>query len=1072
MNKYFRYLKLFGREINCQKKVRNIGTAKLKLLCGSAEFKRSYSLKMDQQIHIVKSENDKRNYRWINLENGLQAILISDLLENEEEAEEAPWDDENERENEEDEEESQKEADMETDDEEEEEEGGEKKSAAALCISNGSFSDPPNIPGLAHFLEHMVFMGSKKYPQENKLDDFLGKHGGYTNAWTDCERTSFHFDVEQKYFHQALDIFAQFFIHPLLRQDSVDREIQAVDSEYQMSLPSDDERACMLYGSLAKEGHPMGKFFTGSIDSLKTIPQQNGIDVYGNLKEFEHKMYSAQFMTLAVQSKVSLDKLEKWVRDIFSEVPNNKLPKQSFDHLKDPFDMEKFGKLYYIDPVKDKHMLEIIWSFPSMLPHYRKKPLSYLDFFLGHEGEGSLLAYLKSRYFATEVESGHSYNGFELNTTATQFVVNLTLTDQGLDQFEEVLLAVFQYIHMLQAKGVQKRYFDEMKTIEETKFRFKEKGDPMDYVERVSENMQLFSPEDVLNGRDFLYEYDPELIAKCLANLRADNCCVFLSSKQLAEKCDKQDVKWTPVKYGVADIKPEWRKKWQDPPANQDLQMPKPNNSIATDFTMAEVEAELTTKHPIVLSENEHCTLYYKKDMKFKVPKAHVCVQLMSPVVNQSVKSYTLLKIFEAVMNHKLDAPAYPAILAGYDYSTRVDDTGIRFKVTGFNQKLPELFDLLLNAVFEYSCDDELFPFMRNKVKRDLFNAIIKPSELVRMLRFSVLDPNNKSAAEMYAEIDSLTNQDFQQILAEFRQNIKADILVVGNVTPKEAMWYKERLESKLNGKVEPSSVYKRRLYQIPKQWSFCQINSFNMEDANSVITVYLQSDPGDIRATVINELLDTRMQEPCFDVLRTQLQLGYSVYCQNLLTYGIMGMAIVVQFQAQKFSMHEVDNHIEDFLNKFKEILDKMTTEEFDTLVESLVATKQTEDTHLGEEVKRYWGECIEQNYVFDRLEKEVAILKTLTLDDLKDWYKQYLGENQRRISFQVLGNPEVEQADVSSPKEEMEPPHKKANTDKERCYRMIPVRDSSYQDHQCITDMHSFKSKLTLFDHHCITK
>lgn len=64
MNKYFRYLKLFGREINCQRKVRNIGTAKLKLLCGSAEFKRSYSLKMDQQIHIMKSENDKRNYRY------------------------------------------------------------------------------------------------------------------------------------------------------------------------------------------------------------------------------------------------------------------------------------------------------------------------------------------------------------------------------------------------------------------------------------------------------------------------------------------------------------------------------------------------------------------------------------------------------------------------------------------------------------------------------------------------------------------------------------------------------------------------------------------------------------------------------------------------------------------------------------------------------------------------------------------------------------------------------------------------------------------------------------------------
>lgn len=38
--------------------------------------------------------------------------------------------------------------------------------------------------------------------------------------------------------------------------------------EYQMSLPSDDERACMLYGSLAKEGHPMGKFFTGNLMSV------------------------------------------------------------------------------------------------------------------------------------------------------------------------------------------------------------------------------------------------------------------------------------------------------------------------------------------------------------------------------------------------------------------------------------------------------------------------------------------------------------------------------------------------------------------------------------------------------------------------------------------------------------------------------------------------------------------------------------------------------------------------------------------------------------------------------------
>lgn len=50
---------------------------------------------------------------------------------------------------------------------------GERMAAAALCVNIGSFSDPPDLPGLAHFLEHMVFMGSKKYPIENAFDEFL-----------------------------------------------------------------------------------------------------------------------------------------------------------------------------------------------------------------------------------------------------------------------------------------------------------------------------------------------------------------------------------------------------------------------------------------------------------------------------------------------------------------------------------------------------------------------------------------------------------------------------------------------------------------------------------------------------------------------------------------------------------------------------------------------------------------------------------------------------------------------------------------------------------------------------------
>lgn len=51
----------------------------------------------------------------------------------------------------------------------------------------------------------VVFMGSAKYPDENGFDAFLKKHGGSDNASTDCERTIFQFDVQRKYFKEALD---------------------------------------------------------------------------------------------------------------------------------------------------------------------------------------------------------------------------------------------------------------------------------------------------------------------------------------------------------------------------------------------------------------------------------------------------------------------------------------------------------------------------------------------------------------------------------------------------------------------------------------------------------------------------------------------------------------------------------------------------------------------------------------------------------------------------------------------------------------------------------------------------
>ncbi|KAJ1339328.1 hypothetical protein BSLG_006029 [Batrachochytrium salamandrivorans] len=80
------------------------------------------------------------------------------------------------------------------------------KAAAAMDVHVGHLCDPEGVAGLAHFCEHLLFMGTEK---------FLSEHGGQSNAFTSAENTNYHFEVSASNLEGALDRFAQFFICPL-----------------------------------------------------------------------------------------------------------------------------------------------------------------------------------------------------------------------------------------------------------------------------------------------------------------------------------------------------------------------------------------------------------------------------------------------------------------------------------------------------------------------------------------------------------------------------------------------------------------------------------------------------------------------------------------------------------------------------------------------------------------------------------------------------------------------------------------------------------------------------------------
>ena len=294
----------------------------------------------------------------------------------------------------------------------------EQKAAVAIAVKVGSFADPLTVDGLAHFLEHMLFMGSEKYPAENAMDSFLSEHGGGVNAMTEGEYTMFYFDVDAEYLRPAMDRVSQCFIAPLWKEDATERELQAIESEYHSARSGDFNRLQAVFCRTISTSHPAARFAWGNIRSLKEIPEEKNINVREVLLNLFRDGYKAGAMEVVVRGHVTLDTLEQWAKDCFADVaPGEGLAyggwgwgeSQSAKNIKPtPFKKWREGSIlppmlspytedascpppcvFAIPPIKDTHTLILSWVFPPLKRYFKSNPDDYLGHLLGHEVRSS-----------------------------------------------------------------------------------------------------------------------------------------------------------------------------------------------------------------------------------------------------------------------------------------------------------------------------------------------------------------------------------------------------------------------------------------------------------------------------------------------------------------------------------------------------------------------------------------------------------------------------------------------------------------------------------------------------------
>jgi insulysin len=147
-----------------------------------------------QYFDIQLSSNEKRNIKGIELENKIKLILISDPEIN--------------------------------------------MSSCSVAVGAGYLQD--DFQGTAHFLEHLLFMGSEKYPEQNDYHSYIQINGGYDNAFTTENMTCYYLSLETSFLKKGIEMLSWFFRSPLLDESHIKSEMEIIDSEHNKNILIDN----------------------------------------------------------------------------------------------------------------------------------------------------------------------------------------------------------------------------------------------------------------------------------------------------------------------------------------------------------------------------------------------------------------------------------------------------------------------------------------------------------------------------------------------------------------------------------------------------------------------------------------------------------------------------------------------------------------------------------------------------------------------------------------------------------------------------------------------------------------
>lgn len=876
-------------------------------------------------MEIKKPLNDDRQYRHIKLDNGLEAVLIHDEKTDE--------------------------------------------SGASMMVNVGARDDPKEFNGLAHFLEHMLFMGTEKFPDENHFSKLVNSKGGGMNAYTSYDHTNYHFSVPTNGFTEVIECWSQFFVSPLLKKDSTDREINAVDSEHEKNIHSDSRRVYNILKEVADDDHPFSKFGTGNKETL----DKDG--VYDALLVFYGKYYKAGEMKLSIIDKMSLDDQEDMVRRLFSDVSGGVADKSKIESM--PFSS---GKIIGVTPIKDHDSLFLLWQVRENRTIYKTGAMNCILSVINSSHPGSLSHSLKDGGYVFSSSGGI----YEEDDSMTLIAYSCMLTKKGYENIDAIIGCIKNFISNLSSM-ITREVFDQDKRISNLHFETSHNGDAESTVTDIANATHLYNLNDVLYGPYMYADYDEALpyINDILSNMK--NEIILISSKKLeSNKIIKE--KWYEAEYHMIE-------KINDCNLDIDVTSIPMNNYIPTDTSLLDIESS-----DIPMKKDN---MYIRPDIRYKKPFAYLT--LIMGRDQDDIKTTIARELTVHILSKKLDPliHQHDDIVPG-SFSMNHESCFFVISVMYYTSLLHKVTTDTIDELLKVKITEDDFDNGKELVIQYLKNTML---ETPHWLANEFIDMHYLHGKNILAdELKFAEELTYNDILEEHKNLLKIKnitVLCEGNVDHNIT----ETLQKILTHiHIENAESKCHKLSPITDNVSLIS-DAYNKKENNNAVVVSYDIGQVDmrkedeIRRVVLLKLLQMIIDEPFYDTLRTKKQLGYVVHARisYVGTYNNHIYTHRMVIQSPTHSPMKLVAYIDKFLDKFREGMDDIDITDYKSFLHDNINKKFND---INEHVAYNVVAVVRFRKNFEVRKIMTKILKDITLNDVIEFYDKYYTNGHRIIS------------------------------------------------------------------------